>query len=326
VRTSAPRWLFDRTADAPIEFDADACDTGVVQIDSLRLDEGETIRRADAFHRELEARAAGEARRLPLAIAAAAAAGVPSVAIGNFTWDWIYEGYPEALADAPGLLLTIRQAHARAAVAWRLPMWGGFEGFPHVVDVPFVARHSSRDPSDVRRALRLPPDRRLALMSFGGYGVEGVRLEDLDCRAEWSVVVTDAPGHEVPAGVVAVREADLYGQGLRYQDLVRAVDVVVTKPGYGIIAECIANGAALLYTSRGRFREYDVLVREMPRYLRCEFLDQESLLAGRWRAALDRLVAQPAPPEHPRTDGAEVVAGMILDIIHDQERGTRNEE
>ena len=35
------------------------------------------------------------------------------------------------------------------------------------------------------------------------------------------------------------------------------------------VSDCIANGTALLYTSRGRFAEYDVLIREMPRYLRC---------------------------------------------------------
>ena len=53
--------------------------------------------------------------------------------------------------------------------------------------------------------------------------------------------------------------------GYRYEDLVRAADVVVTKPGYGIIAECLANDTALLYTDRGRFIEYDVLVAAMRR-------------------------------------------------------------
>ena len=48
----------------------------------------------------------------------------------------------------------------------------------------------------------------------------------------------------------------------------RAADVVVTKPGYGIIAECLANDTALLYTVRGHFIEYDVLVAAMPRFLR----------------------------------------------------------
>jgi hypothetical protein len=89
------------------------------------------------------------------------------------------------------------------------------------------------------------------------------------------------------------------------------VDAVVSKPGYGIISECIANDTALLYTSRGQFAEYDVLVREMPRYLRCRFITQEHLLAGRWQESLDALIEQPAPPDRPRTDGAQVVAEII---------------
>ena len=119
----------------------------------------------------------------------------------------------------------------------------------------------------------------------------------------------------MPKGVALVSEPHLYGSGLRYEDLVGAADVVITKPGYGIISECVANDTAVLYTSRGRFAEYDVLVREMPRYLRCRYLDQEDLFAGRWRAALEALLASPAPPEHPRTDGAEVTARMLLDRL-----------
>jgi L-arabinokinase len=112
-----------------------------------------------------------------------------------------------------------------------------------------------------------------------------------------------------------VHEPSLYGAGLRYEDLVAACDVVVTKPGYGIISECIANGTALVYTSRGRFVEYDVLVREMPQYLRCAYLDQESLLAGRWRSALDAALDALQPSEKPRTDGADVVTGMIAAAV-----------
>ena len=58
-----------------------------------------------------------------------------------------------------------------------------------------------------------------------------------------------------------VEERAFIDSGFRYEDLVAAVDVVVTKPGYGIIAECIAAGTPMLYTSRGDFREYDLLVR-----------------------------------------------------------------
>ncbi|HXG56204.1 MAG TPA: hypothetical protein VNJ03_12565 [Vicinamibacterales bacterium] len=108
-----------------------------------------------------------------------------------------------------------------------------------------------------------------------------------------------------------MNEGDMYAAGFRYEDLVAAADVVVTKPGYGIVSECVAHGTAMLYTSRGRFVEYDVMVREMPAVLRCAHLDQESLLAGRWRAALDALLVSPPPPQRPRTDGARIAALMI---------------
>jgi L-arabinokinase len=326
VRTSAPKWLFRRTARVPIAFDAVECDTGVVQVDSLRLDERGSIERAGEFHRTLPARARDEATLLrsagarlvvsdapPLACAAAADAGIPAVVVSNFTWDWIYEEYAEHLPVAPDLIPTIRSAYARADGAWRLPMHGGFEAFSTIRDVPFVARHARHEPEDVRRRLGLPLLLPLVLVSFGGYGVENLDIASLDCLEEYGVVLTHADGSRGPSrpGVFHVSESALYADGLRYEDLVRAVDVVVTKPGYGIIAECIANGTALLYTSRGRFAEYDVLVAEMPRFLPCAFVDRGALLAGRWRDALERLSSSPAPPERPATDGAEVIAGML---------------
>ena len=114
-----------------------------------------------------------------------------------------------------------------------------------------------------------------------------------------------------PAGVHQLSESRLYGTGLRYEDLVAACDIVATKPGYGIIAECIANDTAMLYTSRGHFVEYDVLVEAMPKYLQCGFIDHDDLFAGRWRAALDRVTSSPPPPERPATNGADVIAEMI---------------
>ena len=106
-----------------------------------------------------------------------------------------------------------------------------------------------------------------------------------------------------------VAEEHLYGAGLRYEDLVHAVDVVLTKPGYGIIADCVANGTAMLYTSRGRFAEYDVMVEQMPRYLRCHYLALEPFETGVWSEALRALMDTASPPARWRTDGAEVAAG-----------------
>jgi len=331
VRTDGWRALYDRTLTVPVTFEPGPCDTGVVQLDSLRLDAAESIRQAGAFHRTLGARAAGEARALaasgarlvvgdipPLAFAAAAEAGLPSVALSNFTWDWIYEGYAEEIALAPDLLPAVRAAYARATEAWRMPIGGGFAAFEVVRDHPMIARHARREPAAVRAALDLPADRPLALVSFGGHGTPTFSFSSLDCLDLAGVVFTSGlagPPGVTPAGVFVLDEARMYALGLRYEDLVGAADVVVTKPGYGILSECIANHTAMLYTSRGRFVEYDAMVEAMPRYLRCQYLDQEALVAGRWRAALEALLAQPDPPETLPTHGADVAAERMLEMI-----------
>lgn len=311
VRSSAAPWLLDRTIQVPFDLDSRPTDTGVVQLDSLRLDARATMTAAGQFYSNLETLAIEEARLLrdrgvalvvadapPLACAAAQQAGIPSVVVSNFTWDWIYEAYAREHPRAAETIAAIRAAYRLASAAWRLPLHGDFIPFDAIVDVPFVARHSGKDPASTRAHLGLPLDKRLVLPSFGGYGVQGLNLETVDLPDGWVIVR-------------GLDQAEIYDAGLSYQDLVRAVDVVITKPGYGIVSECIANGAAMVYTSRGNFPEYDVFVREMPRYLRCAFISNEELLAGRWAAAIDAAFGAPQPPQRPRTDGAEVIANMI---------------
>ena len=329
VRSTAARWLLERTIRAPFELVADPTDTGVIQIDSLHLDAAATISAARDFYSTLDARAEAEAAWLrakdaalvisdapPLACAAAACAGIPSIVVSNFTWDWIYQAYAEHLHVAPDLIDTIQRAYRHAEAAWRLPMHGGFETFlgaPWLaeapaarrrLDVPFVARHSSSTSEQTRGRVGLPQDKCLVLPSFGGYGVDGLDLSAVDLPPGWEMVR-------------GLEQAEIYDAGLSYQDLVRAVDVVITKPGYGIVSECLANDTPLVYTSRGRFAEYDILVQEMPTYLRCAYLDQDALMDGRWRAAIERACNAPPPPKRPRTDGAAVVADMMAECLRD---------
>ena len=332
IRTAAAPWLLTRSLDRPFALLPGETDTGVVQIDSLRLDERATIELASSFYEDLPSRVEAEAALLdrhqarlviadapPLACAAAEAAGIPSIVCSNFTWDWIYRDYRDASPAAPPLVARIGQLYSRAEVCWRLPMHGGFETAARIEDVPFVARQASdgRTADEIRAALDLPRQSRLALVSFGGYGVRDLPLDALDCSSRWHIVMTtrEKTGEALPRGVACVAEQAIHARGLRYQDIVRAVDVVISKPGYGIISDCIAARTALLYTSRGRFAEYDVMVGEMPRVLRCRFIEMSDFLAGRWREALDALDASPAPPESPRTDGAAVVASRILERL-----------
>src|SRR5262247_1269446 len=94
VRTSASPWFFEASRVAGIELQPAQVDTGVVQIDSIRLDEEATARKAREFYATFDARVGSEAVLLgklgaavvlgdmpPLAFAAAKRARVPSVAV-----------------------------------------------------------------------------------------------------------------------------------------------------------------------------------------------------------------------------------------------------
>ncbi len=335
IQTSAPRWLFDRALTGTVDVQPATPDTGVVQIDSLQVDVDATADRARDFYRTFDARIASHARRLardrtvlvvgdipPLAFAAAAAAGVPSIAVGNFTWDWIYANYRTLMHTTPDLLPRMRDAYGAADLALRLPMSGGFETFSTVIDVPLVARHARRAAADTRAALQLPAGRPLLLVSFGRYGLGAIDWARVSALREVDVVLTHDPIDGGPA-TGAVDAPNLHridlpaaaAQGVQYEDLVATVDIVLTKPGYGIIAECAANDTALIYTSRGAFAEYHVLVDAMPRLLRCTYIDHADLYAGRWQPAVDAVLSQP-PVSRPRTDGAQVVARYLSSHLH----------
>src|SRR3954470_1397657 len=167
LRTEVAPWLLRASAQSPVDVQRAKVDTGVAQVDGLTIDHRRTAAEADEFYARFDARVDAEARVVsalgaavvvghtpPLAFAAAERAGVASVAIGNFTWDWIYEGVPRFEALAPGVLPCIRDAYSKASAGLRLPFHGGFQSMLAVTrDLPLVARVSARGRLDVRRTL-----------------------------------------------------------------------------------------------------------------------------------------------------------------------------
>jgi L-arabinokinase len=332
IRSSVPRWFLERSARAVVEVQPCDADTGITQIDSLRLDEGKTVAHATAFYRTFDQRIDAEVKSLrqigvavvvgdipPLAFAAAGRAGLQSVAVANFTWDWIYQGYPSFSADAPEVLATIGAAYSHTTLALRLPFAGGFETMSAIRDVPLVARHSRRSREANRRLLGLEDRRPIVLASFGGHGAR-LPFERIARANDFTLVLTDyeaAETHEdstLEGRLRRFSSASLQELDIRYEDLVAAADVVVSKPGYGIVSECIANQTALLYTARGKFAENDVLVAGMRPFLRSRFIAQDAVRRGEWGPGIREILAEAAPVEQMRTDGAGIVASCILDV------------
>ena len=206
-----------------------------------------------------------------------------------------------------------------------LGMCGGFENFSNVRDIPFIARHSTRTREEVCKLLKIPTDKPIILSSFGGYGLPGLDTDLLSKFKKYTVITTanvsmsrarkDTPLVEKKGSFISINEEAMYDHGVRYEDLVLAAEAVVTKPGYGIIAECIANDTAMLYTTRGHFPEYDILVEEMPKYVRSAFFSHDDLFNGKWETHLDKLLNQPKLKKKPETNGADVAAEILLKAL-----------
>ena len=327
IRSAVNPALLARTLLVPFELRSGPCDTGIIQRSSIEHDDAATIVEAVRFYGDYDAHITAEIQALssdrislvvgdiaPMAFEVAARLDVPGIAIANFTWDWIYETHPGLADAAPWLAPRLRESYAKATLALELPFAGGFDVFRRVERLPLVARRPTRTRADTRAHFDLATDRPTALLSFGGYGLPNLDFPALDCLRDWTVVTTDriaTPAETLPAQVHKIAEESFRESGFRYEDLVGAVDVVLTKPGYGITAECISTGTAMLYTSRGDFREYDVLTAALPRYVRSRFISNEDLLAGRWAASLSALMAQPAAAESMATDGADYAARAL---------------
>jgi L-arabinokinase len=323
VCTSAPAFLFEGAVAAPLSVRRVECDVGLVQQDALTIDEAGTAEALREFRAGWDALVAAEAGFLrasgarlvlgdipPLAFAAAARAGVPSVALGNFSWDWIYGHFgvrQPALADAAR---HAAEAYARAELLLRLPFAGDLSVFARIEDIPLVARRPRVGKPEARRRLALD-ERPAVLLSFGGVGMPGLDPAAFGRLPEYSFLLTGPAGAGSAPNLRRLGTRELVALGLDYPDLVGAADVVVSKPGYGIVTDCIGARTRLVYTDRGDFPEYPILVSELPRSLPVAFASNADVRMGRLGAPLRRVLALPFPAPPP-TDGASVAANRLL--------------
>lgn len=327
VVTAAPEALFREAELGPFGYRHLSCDVGLAQRGALQIDEAETLSRWQAFEETRPALVAREAAWLrvvgarlvladlpPLAFEAAAAAGVPSVGLANFSWDWIYghlakrnRGFAEPARSAAA-------AYAQAALLLELPFAGDLRAFKRREAIPMVARARRRPREEARRLLGIG-DEPSVLLSFGGLGLPGFDPRVLaGLHAYRFLLEIETEEQALPSNVLRVTRAALAAAGLRYVDVIGAADVVVTKPGYGIVTDCIAAGSRLVYTDRGDFPEYPILVAEMARYLPCAHVTNDDVLGGRLGAAIDTVLQEPLPPP-PRLDGAPVAARRLLEMV-----------
>ena len=323
VRTPAIRWFVKEAVPEETIIEEVRIDVGVVQKDSMRMDvkatledyaklienKEEIIRKEADWCRQHKVKViVGDIP--PLAFDIAEAAGIPSICIANFSWDWIYEEYLDEFPVYSFVVEDIRKSESKCGLCLTTPFSEGLEAFPARKEIGLICRKSQYNKSEARKKAGLPEDKRLALFSFGGFGLEAGSDLKSELPEDMVLVVTQ-PDYEQEGSIYFSRE-DFCKRGLKYYDLVRAVDVVITKPGYGIVSECIANETPMMFIEREYFREYAVFERELMYYLRCGKIPTELFYQGWWKEHLQRLFTSNCTVKEINLKGAEEAAGEIM--------------
>ena len=325
VATRAPKRLFVGLPAMVGDVAASDIDTGVIEGDSsLTIDRHATVARLAQFMGDCDEIVAVEADRVRrekislivadipyLAGNIAKQAGVPCVAIGNFTWDWIYEPYLQGVPDGETLLASIRQAYGRIACYLRLPFSHDTESIPGIVDVPLITRPVQAESLDVLPKLAIDrQDRRSRIL----YAMRDSAFLDALARAARNAsdrlfLYFGSPRENMPENTRAV----VLDDRMAFPDVLNVCDAVVSKLGYGTLADCISTRTPILFPPRFDFREDEVFVPAVPQYLRAREIPLADFEAGNWRSHLQQLEKAPEPPDALPMDGSSACARILAD-------------
>jgi hypothetical protein len=327
LRTSAPRWFFREllgSTDGRCLHSAVELDPGVIQSDSFTHDLPATLeawaqhldRSSELVEREAEYLracrcAAVVADIVPLACPAARKAKLPALVMGNFTWDWILAGYAAADPRFHEIAAAVGRMYRQAELYLKLPLSPATKLFPtrRQREIGFTARTAPRSPQEVRSSiLGLEPDQVMVLLSFGGFGAGKLSLDRVR-DLPWMRCVSDrGPGQ--PPHLISTRGLDV-----TYPELIRAADLILTKPGFSIISEAVAHRTRIAYAPRSGFRESALLEAFLATRWPSIAISPESLADGSWVAPVDQFLRDSRGHTFPRisANGAQQAAGIICE-------------
>ncbi len=323
IFTQAPRWLFDESVPGRFNYHPLQTDVGLVQRGPLHEDIPATV---TALHQLVPfapgtvTELAGMLRHLrpacrlvlcdiaPLGLAVAAAAGIPSVLVENFTWDWIYAGYQ---GEAAGLLAPfgryLQAQFARATYHVQTEPVCQPRASAHLTSAP-VSRRPRAAPEQTRRQLGLRPTDKLVVVTMGGVSADFDFLREIETFNGVKFVVTGGQVTSRGPVIGLPQQSDIF-----HPDLINAADAVIGKVGYSTLAEVYHAGAPFGYVSRTRFRESAVLEEFIAQHMPARPINEAQLRSGAWRQEVERLLSMPRQAR-PQINGAEQIAAFIASL------------
>ncbi|MCZ8344493.1 MAG: glycosyl transferase [Leptospira sp.] len=291
VHVVSSRIQFLEIKSPKLKFRDVSLDVGVAQKDSLSIDLSQTKLELQNLEKSKEQRINEETKYIrenkinfiltdsaSLPITIALEAGIPSIFLGNFTWDFIYKNYAKYDSYFSDLSEKLEVEYCFATEALVLPFSCPMPQFLEKTNVGLVGRRPKVTKRKAREKFSLNEDLTYILLSFGAYGLEGKNFETKNLPDTIKLVAYGVPGLSNPD--ILIPKVD------HYPDLVTAVDFVCTKPGYGILSECFFANTPILYTDRGDFAEYPYLVSALKKSFRSIYMNQSQIISCQFKETL----------------------------------------
>ncbi len=322
IFTQVPAWFFRESGVENFNYHPLLTDIGLVQKTPLIEDLEETVRRLNQLLPFDLSQIQNLAEWInvlkcqlvvcdiaPMGIAVAKEAGIPSVLIENFTWDWIYEGYldqdPELRSHINYLQGVFNQANYRIQTE---PVCA-YRSADLITSL--VSRKVKTPPLQIREKLGISPHARMVMITMGGIPDQYRFLEELERRHDvYFVIPGVGESMEIRGTLILLpHHSDFY-----HPDLVHACDAVIGKLGYSTVAEVYYAGVPFGYVIRSKFRESQVLAAYVRHKMRGLALAETEFQNGNWLSRLSELLALPRIyPNHP--NGAIQIANFIRPLL-----------
>jgi len=320
IFTRVPRWLFRDSLAGPFAYHSSLTDIGLAQESSLREDVPRTLRHLKEFvpfDRSLVSNLAQYVKRLkcewlacdiaPLGIAVAQAAGIPSVLIENFTWDWIYAGYVGDDTRFKKYIRYLRDIFDAADYHIQTKPVCDYRA------ADLVTRPISRKPRTsakrVREQLGIPQRAKAVLITMGGIPERHAFLDRLTALKHIYFVI---PGNSHTARIRDNLILLPHRSGLYHPDLMNASDAVIGKAGYSTVAEAYRAGIPFGYILREKFRESEVMADFIQKQMDGIEISAPQFESGQWLSILPDLLAMPRIERHD-PNGADQAASFIVE-------------
>lgn len=306
--------------DLPMEaYRAGSFDVGMVQLDSIRVDVDKTLERVISLLNSRPARINDEREFLrgqkaglvvcdipSIPMEAARAEGIPAIAVGNFAWDWIYEEFIPRDARWRAAVEMFREGYRQADLLLRLPFCEPMAAFPRIRDIPLVSTPGKNIRHELAAAYKIDPAKTWVLLSFSTLDWNAAALQRVEQLHDY-VFLTVLPLGWPGKNFCAV-DRHLFG----FSDVIATADLVVSKPGYGILSECVVNDKPLVYAERTDFREYPVLEASLKKHLRHQHIPAAELYEGNLGPYLQKVISNPLASEPLAGGGDSAAATAIL--------------